>query len=209
MAGLGEEDPWRVFRIMSEFVEGLTELAEFRPLVCIFGSARTRPADPLYKLARRVGRMLVKRGMSVITGGGDGIMAAANRGAKEAGGNSVGLNIDLPMEQKPNRYITHMIEFRYFFARKYMFLRHSSAFIIFPGGFGTMDELFESLMLIQTRRHPRFPVVLVGRDYWRGLIHWLKNTMLTEGCISPEDLRLFTISDDPDEIVEAATIAHF
>ena len=197
--------PWRIFRIMSEFVEGFEDLEEIRPAVSIFGSARTPEDNAYYQLARTVAGKLAKRGISVITGGGGGIMEAGNRGAFEAGGTSVGLNIDLPMEQKPNEYQTIGMDFRYFFARKYMFVYHSSAFIIFPGGYGTMDELFEALTLIQTRRSPRFPLVLAGRDYWQGMRDFIKGTLLGQGCISPEDMKLMHIADDADEIVEAAT----
>ena len=201
------EQPWRIFRIMSEFVEGFEELAEIAPAVCVFGSARARRNSREYKLARRVSAMIAKRGVTVMTGGGPGIMEAANRGASEAGGVSVGLNIDLPTEQKPNLYINRMINFRYFFARKYMFLYHSMSYVIFPGGFGTMDELFESLTLIQTDRHPHFPVVLVGKEYWRGLLTWLRRQMLEREYISQDDLDLITIADEPCDIVKAAMLS--
>ena len=198
------EQPWRIFRIMSEFVEGFQELDEVAPAVCIFGGSRAKRNSPEYKLARRVAAMIVRRGVTVITGGGPGIMEAGNRGASEAGGVSVGLNIDLPSEQKPNSYINRLITFRYFFARKYMFLYHSMAYIIFPGGFGTLDELFESLTLIQTDRHPRFPVVLVGRAYWRGLLGWIKKQVLASGYIGHEDIQLITVADTAEEVVAAA-----
>ena len=201
------EQPWRIFRIMSEFVEGFQELAEVTPAVCVFGSSRAKRSSPEYRLARRVARTIAKRGVTVITGGGPGIMEAANRGANEAGGISVGLNIDLPAEQEPNPYINRLITFRYFFARKYMFLFHSHAYIIFPGGFGTMDELFESLTLIQTDRHPHFPVVLVGKDYWHGLLNWLRKELLGRGYISQPDMDLVRMADSPGEIVAAALIA--
>ena len=200
------EQPWRIFRIMSEFVEGFEELADVSPSVCIFGGSRAKRSSKHYRLARRVARMLAKRGASVITGGGPGIMEAANRGAAEAGAVSVGLNIDLPTEQKPNPYINRLINFRYFFARKYMFLYHSASFIIFPGGFGTMDELFEALTLIQTERHPNFPVVLVDSSYWGGLLGWVRKQMLGQGYIAKEDLDLFTIADSPEDIVDAAIL---
>ena len=200
------EQPWRIFRIMSEFVEGFEELAEVTPAVCIFGGSRARRSSRHYRLARRVGAMIAKRGVTVITGGGPGVMEAANRGAHEAGGISVGLNIDLPTEQVPNEYVNRLIKFRYFFSRKYMFLYHSMSFIIFPGGFGTMDELFESLTLIQTDRHPRFPVVLVDGEYWRGLLDWIKGRMLEIGYIADEDLDLITVADQSKEIVEAAML---
>jgi len=198
------EQPWRIFRIMSEFVEGFQELAPVAPAVCIFGGSRAKRSGPEYKLARSVAREIARRGVTVITGGGPGIMEAGNRGAKEAGGVSVGLNIDLPTEQKPNAYLTHMLHFRYFFARKYMFLYHSIAFIIFPGGFGTLDELFESLTLIQTNRHPHFPVVLVDRSYWRGLLRWAKREVLGRGYIEERDFALVTMADTVEEIMAAA-----
>jgi len=198
---------WRILRIMSEFVEGFEILSSVTPGVTIFGSARSKPSSPEYKLARDVAGILARRGITVITGGGPGVMEAANRGAAENGGVSVGLNIDLPHEQKPNPYINRLVSFRYFFARKYMFLYHSMSFVIFPGGFGTADELFESLTLIQTGRNPRFPVVLVGRDYWRDVLGWIRRTMLKRGYISPEDLDLFVVADKPPQIIEAAIAA--
>jgi len=198
------EQPWRIFRIMSEFVEGFQDLAAAAPAVCIFGGSRAKRSGPEYKLARTVAREVARRGVTVITGVGPGIMEAGNRGAKEAGGASVGLNIDLPTEQQPNAYITHLLHFRYFFARKYMFLYHSIAFIIFPGGFGTLDELFESLTLIQTKRHPHFPVVLVDRSYWRGLLRWAKREMLGRGYIKDQDFALMTVADTVEEIIAAA-----
>lgn len=198
------DQPWRIFRIMSEFVEGFQELAEVAPAVCIFGGSRAKRSSRHYRLARRVARTLAKRGAAVITGGGPGIMEAANRGAADAGGTSVGLNIDLPAEQEPNPYINKLITFRYFFARKYMFLYHSLSYIIFPGGFGTMDELFESLTLIQTDRHPHFPVVLVDSSYWGGLLKWIREEMLRQGYIEQADLDLITMADDADKIVAAA-----
>jgi len=200
------DQPWRIFRIMSEFVEGFQELADISPAVCIFGGSRARKSSAHYRLARRVARLLAKRGASVITGGGPGIMEAANRGASEAGAVSVGLNIDLPTEQKPNRYINRLINFRYFFARKYMFLYHSMSFVIFPGGFGTLDELFEALTLIQTDRHPHFPVVLVDKDYWAGLATWLRTHVLESGFVAAGDMDLFAFADTAEEIVEAALL---
>ncbi len=198
---------WRILRIMSEFVEGFETLSSVTPGVTIFGSARSKPSSSEYKLARDVAGILARRGITVITGGGPGVMEAANRGAAENGGVSVGLNIDLPHEQKPNPYINRLVSFRYFFARKYMFLYHSMSFVIFPGGFGTADELFESLTLIQTGRNPRFPVVLVGRDYWRDVLGWIRRAMLKRGYISPEDLDLFVVADKPRQIIEAAVAA--
>ena len=196
-------DTWRVFRIMSEFVEGYETLAKVGPRVSIFGSARTKRRSKYYRLAERVARDLVKAGFAVVTGGGPGIMEAANKGAAEAGGISVGLNIQLPHEQEANRYANVPISFHYFFARKVMFVKDCLGFIIFPGGFGTMDELMESLTLIQTARTQQFPIVLVGSAYWRGLVRWLKNTMLKEKCISARDLDLFRIKDDPVDIVDS------
>jgi hypothetical protein len=198
------DQPWRIFRIMSEFVEAFQDLADTAPAVTIFGGARVKKSSREYKLASRVGAMVARRGVTVISGGGPGVMEAANRGANEAGGVSVGLNIDLPTEQKPNAYINRLINFRYFFARKYMFLYHSMAFIIFPGGFGTLDELFEALTLIQTERHPRFPVILVDREYWKGLLAWLKNAMCARGYIVEDDMKLFTLADSAEEVVAAA-----
>ena len=195
---------WRILRIMSEFVEGFEVLEPVAPGVSIFGSARSKASSREYKLAREVAGILARRGITVITGGGPGVMEAANRGAAEHGGVSVGLNIDLPSEQEPNPYINRLVHFRYFFARKYMFLYHSMSFVIFPGGFGTADELFESLTLIQTGRNPRFPVVLVGKHYWHGMLKWVRKMMLKEGYISPADLDLIVIADEADEIVEAA-----
>jgi len=198
------EQPWRIFRIMSEFVDGFQDLADVAPAVCIFGSSRARRRSPEYRLARRVANLCARRGVTVITGGGPGIMEAANRGAAEARGVSVGLNIDLPTEQEVNPYVNRLLTFRYFFARKYMFLYHSMAFIIFPGGFGTLDELFEALTLIQTNRHPHFPVVLVDSAYWRGLLAWIRRDLLRRGYIAPRDLKLLTLADEPEEIVTAA-----
>jgi len=200
------DQPWRIFRIMSEFVEGFQELADVSPAVCIFGGSRARKSSAHYRLARRTAKLLAKRGASVITGGGPGIMEAANRGAAEAGAVSIGLNIDLPTEQKPNPYINRLINFRYFFARKYMFLYHSMSFVIFPGGFGTLDELFEALTLIQTDRHPHFPVVLVDKSFWAGLAGWLRGHVLGGGFVAPEDMDLFTFADTAEEIIEAALV---
>jgi uncharacterized protein (TIGR00730 family) len=201
------QDTWRVFRIISEFVEGFEELAALGDCVTIFGSARTKESEPEYILARQIGRELVKEGYGVITGGGSGIMEAANRGAKDVGGTSVGLNINLPFEQKPNPYANIQIEFRYFFVRKVMFVKYAKAFVILPGGFGTLDELFEALTLIQTFKINKFPVILVGKDYWGGLFDWLKKTMLAKQKISEDDLLLFSITDDPDSVVK--TIVDF
>jgi len=200
MSDFTSQEPWRVFRIMSEFVEGLEELARVGASVSVFGSARLGPESKYYAMAQAVARALVLQGFSVLTGAGPGLMEAANRGAAEADGNSIGLNIDLPMEQKPNRYITKLISFRYFFVRKFLFVKHATAFVIMPGGFGTMDELFESLTLTQTLRIERFPVYLMGGDYWKGLIAWLRDTMLERGCIGAGDLELFHVCDDPEQV---------
>jgi uncharacterized protein (TIGR00730 family) len=195
-------DPWRVLRIQSEFVEGFGALAELGSAVSVFGSARTREDSPDYQLARDLGAALATAGYAVITGGGPGIMEAANRGAVDAGGTSVGLGIELPFEQHLNEYVDIGINFRYFFARKTMFLKYSQAFCVLPGGFGTMDELFEALTLVQTRKVTRFPVVLLGRSYWSGLIDWLGSTMLDEQKINPADLDLVTVTDEVDEAVK-------
>ena len=197
------QEPWRVFRIMSEFVEGLETLSKLGPAVTVFGSARMSSESPYYTMARQLGGELAHRGFAVITGAGPGLMEAANRGAAEGGGASVGLNIDLPEEQKPNAYAQMLISFRYFFVRKFMFVKHSTAFVILPGGFGTMDELFESLTLIQTLRVKPYPVFVMGSDYWKGLLDWLQGTMLSRECISPENLDIFTLSDDPVEVAES------
>jgi len=197
------QDLWRLFRIMAEFTEGFEELASVGPAVSIFGSARTEPKDPYYNLAEQTAAEIVKAGFSVITGGGGGIMEAANKGAADAGGKSIGLNIELPMEQIPNPYQNVVLDFRYFFVRKVMFLKYAHGFIVFPGGYGTMDEFFESLVLIQTLKQASFPVILMGSDYWGGLVKWIKETMLKKhSYISPEDLDVFTVVDDPSRAVE-------
>ncbi len=197
------KDPWRVLRIQSEFVEGFDTLHELPPAVSIFGSARTDPADPMYAATEQVAAELARRGWAVITGGGPGIMEAGNKGAKEAGGTSVGLGIELPHEQGLNQYVGLGINFRYFFARKTMFLKYSRGFIAMPGGFGTLDELFESLTLIQTGKVRHFPVVLFGTQFWGPLIDWFTTAMVTGGFISPEDLDLITVTDDIAEAVAA------
>lgn len=195
------QDPWRIFRIMAEFVEGFEELAQIGPAVTIFGSARTRSGDKYYKLAEESAFLLAKEGYAIITGAGPGIMEAANKGAKKAGVVSIGLNIQVPVMQKPNRFITKLIEFRYFFCRKVMFLKYAKASVIFPGGFGTMDEFFETITLIQTQRIDRVPVVLVGSEYWKGLIDWVKKSMLNADRILKEDMDIFSIVDEPSEAV--------
>jgi uncharacterized protein (TIGR00730 family) len=195
-------DTWRVFRIMGEFVEGFDDLATITRGVSIFGSARTRPDDPQYKAAQETAALLARAGYAVITGGGPGIMQAANQGAFEAGGLSIGCNIELPFEQKPNPYLTRSLTFKYFFVRKTMFVKYSLAFIIFPGGFGTLDELFESLTLIQTRKIKNFPVILFGSAYWKGMVEWIRDLMLTEGKVTEADLRMLNLTDSPAEVVE-------
>jgi uncharacterized protein (TIGR00730 family) len=194
-------DPWRALRILGEFVEGFDAMARVGPAVTVFGSARTKPKDPIYETARAIGRRLADAGYAVITGGGPGAMEAANRGCHEGGGLSVGCNIELPHEQGMNPYVDLGVEFRYFFARKVMFVKYADGFVILPGGFGTLDELFEALTLIQTGKVRHFPVVLVGRSYWTGLLDWLRGTLLAAGAIAEEDLSLFHVTDDPDEVV--------
>jgi uncharacterized protein (TIGR00730 family) len=195
-------DPWRVFRIMGEFVEGFDELATLTRGIAVFGSARTKPDDPDYKAAQETGALLAAQGFAVITGGGPGIMEAANRGAFEAGGLSIGCNIELPFEQRPNPYQTLSLTFKYFFVRKMMFVKYSLAFIIFPGGFGTFDELFEALTLIQTRKIRNFPIVLFGSHYWSGLLDWFRAAVLPGGKISDVDMKMFHVTDSPAEVVE-------
>jgi uncharacterized protein (TIGR00730 family) len=201
-------DPWRVLKIMSEFIEGFDTLAGVAKGVSIFGSARTGPDDPQYAAARETARLLAVAGYSIITGAGPGIMEAANRGARDGHGHSVGCNIELPFEQGANPFVDTLINFRYFFVRKTMFIKYSDAFIIFPGGFGTLDELFEALTLIQTGKIFRFPVILFGRRYWAGLVRWLQTRVLTEGKISPGDLDLMLLTDDPAEAAAAVIAAH-
>ncbi|MDH3344751.1 MAG: TIGR00730 family Rossman fold protein [Desulfobacteraceae bacterium] len=198
---LGE--PWRLFKIMGEFVDGVDALHDLGPAVSIFGSARITPEDAVYKKAEKIAELFVKKGFSVITGGGGGVMEAANKGAAEAGGTSVGLNIILPFEQKPNLFANVTLDFKYFFIRKVMFIKYASAYIILPGGFGTLDELFEAVTLVQTRRIKPFPLILVGSEYWEGLIDWIKDKLLGEKRISSEDLEILQIMDDPEEIVKA------
>ncbi len=197
------EEPWRIFRIMAEFVEGFEVLSKVGPAVSIFGSSRIKRKDKFYKVAEDTAYLLAKEGYGIITGGGPGVMEAANRGAKKAGGMSIGLNIQIPLEQKANPYVETLLDFRYFFVRKVMFVKYAKAFVILPGGYGTLDELFESLNLIQTERIAPFPVILVGRDYWQGLIDWLKGCVLKKSCISPQELGIFTVVDEPREVVSA------
>ena len=198
---LRNTDPWRVFRIMGEFVEGFDSLGDVFDGVAIFGSARTPVSAPHYLAAVETARLLAMEGFPIITGGGPGVMEAANRGAVEGRGLSIGCNIELPFEQGTNRYVKRSIDFKYFFVRKTMFVKYSMAFVVFPGGFGTMDELFEALTLIQTGKIKHFPVVLFGSGYWGGLINWLKETAAREGKIDNKDLLLFQLTDDPSEVV--------
>lgn len=195
-------DTWRVFRIMGEFVEGFDELATLTRGISIFGSARTRPDDPDYQAAQETAALLARAGFAVITGGGPGIMEAANRGAFEAGGLSVGCNIELPFEQGSNPYLTKGLKFKYFFVRKMMFVKYSLGFIIFPGGFGTLDELFEALTLIQTKKIRNFPVVLFGSDYWAGMLSWIRDFATKEGKVTEQDLKLLHLTDSPAEVVK-------
>lgn len=197
------DDPWRVFRIMSEFVDGFETLKAIGDAVSIFGSSRLGSESPFYKRAEKLAAMFAQEGFSVITGAGLGIMEAANKGAKEAGGTSVGLNITIPTEQDINQFVTLPIEFRYFFVRKLMFAKYAKAFVVFPGGFGTLDELFESLTLVQTERVDPFPVILCCSDFWEGLIDWLKDACIAKGTIREDELDIFQVIDDPKEIVRS------
>jgi hypothetical protein len=194
-------ESWRLFRIIGEFVEGVEEMHDVGPAVSIFGSARTKPDDPYYQKAVEISGMLAENGFSVITGGGGGIMEAANKGAAEKNGKSVGLNIVLPMEQAPNPYSNIKVEFNYFFVRKVMFVKYAMAYVIMPGGFGTLDELFEAVTLIQTKRVKPLPVILFGSEYWDGLIEWIKARLLEGKLISPRDLDILKVTDDPEEIL--------
>src|SRR6266568_3741442 len=194
-------DPWLVMRVQAEFVEGLDALATIPPAICVFGSARLSPDDPMYPVARAVGKKLAKAGLAIITGGGPGIMEAANRGCTEGGGLSIGCNIELPFEQKLNRWVQLGIDFRYFFVRKTMFVKYAEGFVVFPGGFGTADELFEALTLIQTGKVVHFPVVLFDSAYWDELLDWFRDDLLRDGMISPDDLELLHVTDDPEDAV--------
>ena len=195
------KESWRLFRIIAEFVDAFETMAEIYPAVSIFGSARVGPDDSLYQTARTIARLFAENGFHVITGGGPGLMEAANRGAAEGGASSVGLNIQLPMEQEPNPYANVRMDFRYFFIRKVMFIKYAQAYVVLPGGFGTLDELFEALTLIQTDRIKPFPVILVGNSYWKGLLDWVRERLLETGKISPEDLDQIQLVDDPAEVV--------
>jgi uncharacterized protein (TIGR00730 family) len=196
-------ESWRLFRIMAEFVDGFETMADVYPAVSIFGSARVPPGHPLYEKTMTIARLFAQHGVQVITGGGPGLMEAANRGAAEAGGRSIGLNIQLPMEQKPNPYANVRLDFRYFFVRKVVFVKYAQAYVVLPGGFGTLDELTEALTLIQTNRIKPFPVVLVGRNFWKGLLEWMRTQLQGERMISPEDLDLIQVYDEPEEVVAA------
>jgi hypothetical protein len=199
---LDTEDPWRVYKIMDEFVAGFEGLAALPPAVAFFGSSRARPDDPAYDLAERTARLLARSGFAVLTGAGPGIMEAASKGAMEAGGLSIGLNIDLPQEQAPNRYLRRLLNFRYFFVRKVMFVKYSVGFVIAPGGFGTLDELFEATTLVQTRRIRPFPVVLLGTTYWRGLIDWLRDVVVRDGRVRGDELSILRLADTPEEVLQ-------
>ena len=194
-------DPWRVMRMQAEFVEGFGALAELGPAISVFGSARTTPDEPAYRQAEEIGRRLVEAGFAVITGGGPGVMEAANRGAVEAGGVSVGLGIELPFESGLNPYVDVGVNFRYFFTRKTMFVKYAQGFVVLPGGFGTFDELFEALTLVQTQKVTSFPIVLVGTSYWSGLVDWIRSTVLAEGKVVAADVEMFRVTDDLDEVV--------
>lgn len=200
--GFVKEDPWRIFRIMAEFVDSFETLSHLGPAVTVFGSARTKPTDPYYKAAVEISRGFAKHNLAVITGGGPGIMEAANRGAAEAKGKSVGLNIELPFEQKGNRYANVPVNFHYFFSRKVCFVKYSMGFVFMPGGFGTLDEFFEVLTLVQTERISRFPLICYGTGYWGGLLKWAKSSLGKNGYISPGDLDLITLTDDPQEVIK-------
>jgi len=195
------EETWRIFRIMSEFVEGFEVLSKIGKAVSIFGSSRIKSGNKYYKLAQDIAYLLAKEGFAVITGSGPGIMEAANKGARRAKGISIGLNIQIPAGQKANKYVEQLLDFRYFFVRKVMFVKYAKAFVIMPGGYGTLDEFTESLNLIQTERIPKFPVVLFGSEYWKGMLDWLKQTVLKNGNISKEDLNIFTVVDSPKEVI--------
>ncbi len=196
------EESWRLFKIIGEFVDGVETLHDLGPAVTIFGSAKTPPEDPFYRMAERLSTLLVKNGYAVVTGGGKGIMEAANKGAALGGGDSVGLHIRLPLEEAPNRFVKKNVFFQYFFVRKVMFIKYAAAHVIMPGGFGTLDELFEALTLIQTRRILPQPVILVGGKYWKGLVDWMENTLLKEEKISREDRRIFRIADSEEEVLK-------
>jgi len=198
-----KEDPWRIFRIMSEFVDGFEEMSNVAEAVAIFGSARTKPGDKYYTIAEETAYKLSKEGYAIITGAGSGIMQAANKGAKKAKGESIGLNILIPTMQKPNKYVTRLLQFKYFFCRKVMFMKYAKALIAFPGGFGTMDELFEAITLVQTERIDPFPIIIVGREYWKGMIKWLHTMLPERKMVDNSDFELFTMADSADEVIAA------
>lgn len=198
-----KEDPWRIFRIMSEFVDGFEELSDVKEAVSIFGSARTVRTNRYYKIAEETASRLVRNGYAVITGAGAGIMEAGNKGAKKARGDSIGLNILIPIQQKENKYVTRSLEFKYFFCRKVMFAKYSKALVAFPGGFGTLDEFFEILTLVQTKRMEPLPIILVGSEFWKGMIHWMKKTLVSYGTVDKPELDLFSLVDTPKEVVAA------
>jgi uncharacterized protein (TIGR00730 family) len=198
---LEKQESWRLFRIIGEFVEGFDVLPNHLPAVSVYGSARLKADSPYHALARKLGQALAGAGYTVITGGGPGLMEAANRGAFEHGGTSIGLNVELPREQKPNSFLSLSLSFRYFFVRKVMLVKYATGFILLPGGYGTLDEFFETITLIQTRKIRPFPVVLLGRDYWAGLVDWMRERMLAEGLVAPEDLELFKVTDDVNDAV--------
>ncbi len=202
MEDLAGGETWRVFRIMSEFVEGFESLSNIGPAISIFGSARTKKTDWAYKTTTKLAEIMSRRGFAVISGGGPGIMEAANRGAKRGKGLSIGLNIELPQEQRPNKYQDKSLTFRHFFARKVMFVKYAAGYVIMPGGFGTLDEFFESLTLIQTGKIRRFPVVMMGRSFWEGMLRWMNHVLVGEGMVSPGDLNLFFLTDDPNEAAD-------
>jgi uncharacterized protein (TIGR00730 family) len=195
------EETWRIFRIVSEFVEGFEVLSEVGKAVSIFGSSRSKSNTQYYKLAEEIAYLLAREGYAIITGSGPGLMEAANKGAKRAGGESIGLNIQIPSQQKPNKYVDLLLDFRYFFVRKVMFVKYAKAFVILPGGYGTLDEFTEAINLIQTERIPKFPVVLVGREYWKGMVDWLSDTVVKNNCITRDELKIFTVVDTPKEVV--------
>ncbi|MFP4474518.1 MAG: TIGR00730 family Rossman fold protein [Desulfatibacillaceae bacterium] len=197
------DEAWRLFRIMGEFVDSVETMHDVGPAVSIFGSARTAPGDPYYTLAETIGEKLVEAGFAVVTGGGGGIMEAANKGARKAKGTSVGLNIRLPFEQEPNPFANLQLDFKYFFIRKVMFVKYSQAYIVLPGGFGTLDELFEAVTLIQTKRIRPFPVFMVDTEYWGGMVDWIREKLLDPGRISPQDMDIIEVMDDPEEIVRS------
>jgi len=197
-----ETEPWRIFRIMSEFTDATEALSDYRPTVVFFGSAKSSRNDKYYKMAERTAALLAKHKYNIVTGGGPGIMEAANKGAFKSGGESLGLNIALPMEQKPNKYIKTLVNFHYFFIRKVMFMRYAMAFLIFPGGYGTFDELFEALTLIQTKRSDRIPVILIGSEFWRGLVKFMEEEMAERGYIEKQDLKIYKVADTPEEVLK-------